>query len=1245
MTVQDPNRTAGEDLEEIGLTKEQEKAIAQADKLIPKVHLTAIRRAFTPKGMVFWLLYKKLWQLRNGMPIEEDLVGAYRAAFRRLAQLTSPYDKKPLSPNIVNALAENRVAIFKYLRQVKENPENPRLWTRLNSILVPLMAMVAADKGVYIQAQRMQNTNPIELWKKFRKQSKGQQKLERLKNEDPETYQLMLEKKQTLAEIDGNIQKKILGKGETVETMRLMGRVVRIGVDQSTGEKTVYDRDGDQLPIPDYIEKRKQFFAAQKKLSRKPNAIKVNMGELRVIREEEIEKLTGEVEYVALTDDLAKQSNKTRYFPVKNIPIFVNGPGGTRVVMHKVIVEGRYKGLYLDDMINDQGRLIEGTAYKFSRKRGESYAVPERIDQSDREPYCTVAHTEKVRTVKGKRKKIKTKKLMIKISGDRKNAAIRNIFKKKLCCAGGTKTFTPSAKCVPSMEWHGVEGSKAICVYFEPKDFGLILDTTEGITLSKSANKEIRKYYKELTVAEEATKNTDAYKAKNLNSIARNPETGEVEQFEFIESTERNGEEKPFELLGKQREALAWLDANGGSGVCALDTGIGKTLTAVGGMMKAVRDGWLNEDAAYTRPDGREVQTNGRFLYVCPKSLKGNMPKEIEAFIKGGGGGLVDRVDCLTYQQFARASQNGIIPRDLVSQHKDYWGPLKKEELADRKSKRQRKARKAKTKYWNPENYIQIYFDEAHEMKKRESQPAMAALKLWHPRKICLTASPMEKNPMEAYVLAAISNNTPLVGNGIEARDNRKIMKRFKARFCQNIGGRICGVTKDPAALRDMKTWVKRNVFYADKTQVDEYNLPDPVVETKLAEMEPLVEQCYRAVASQMTSVLEAATYKFREREKQDSYRDKRAEEIFGLRMRPYINLLNTLSNRPADAMRDLTAISKGDIPEQYEYPERYQSKWGQYPRGIKTLGDQLAKILGPGSENLAETIGNPKLDSAEQTILSKIESVEGSRALIFCDDKKLCIDAAIRMSSRIGGLHALCLGDRIDLYQGGMPTESYTIPIERGDIELLFAGRADEVLQEVGSQAVFALPFRKRKYRKYMNLPPKTDLQRAQGLNKNYPPDQWQQFVLKEIIKNNPHIHTCTLLGKEYSHGHNLQTFNTVVHLDRNHWNSESMKQRTARAYRQGQNERVQEVTIDSTYSQEGRNSDDVTLDKIRELFQQMDASIFDGIIKASQDLDLTAEDGSVLKRDASLYDLDKDVLELQLSPYAKRSRPPGGK
>ena len=1251
-----PSKTAKVNLEELGLSKAQIKLIEAGRTLIQPAIEVKLRRAFTVKGLEFFQIYRKLWEFRHGMPLQEDLVILYRKEALRLTRITSPVDKRGLSPTIVNMLADQRTEVLQCIRKVVARPESSILWGRLNRILVPLLIEVARDKGVYMKSMRIGGVPPTEWWLRLKPAAKGTAELERIKDEDPETYALMLEEKKTLREIDLNTEKAMRADGHSVRRIKLMGRIPLVATNEETGEELIYDRDGKKLTIPEYIEKRKTYEEQQKKLSKLPTKVNVPLKRLRKVDDEAIEELGGETEYSSLTDDKAKRGKLTRLYPTKMIsgPV-TDGEGNVTYTEMKVITGGRYKGIFLDDMINANGRMIEGTAYTYNPRSGASHPVPERIDPAEREPYVTVADVTKTRTVMGKRKKVKTQKMMITIPGDGPLKDIRNDLK-ELCCAGGTKSFSPARRCIPSMEWFPVKGSRAISVYFDPKDYGTVMKKTEGLALSEAANKKIKQYYKDLANAEEATKDTTAYKAANLSTAIRD-ENGEiVEDFTFIPSYKKDGEPKEFELLGKQREALAWIDANGGAGVCALETGVGKTLTAIGGMVKAVRDGWLEEDASYTRPDGREVKTNGRFLYVCPKSLVGNMPKEIEAFIKGKGGGLIDRVDCLPYSNFSGSSRSGKIPAPLKKQH-DYW-KQKQEEWDQQYGGVGKQAAKSKKppKAWNPEEYVQIYFDEAHALKNPKTQRSQAALKLWHPRKVCLTASPMEKNPMEAYVLAAISNNTPLFGRDVEPRENRKTMQRFKNRFCNIVGGRIVGVTRDENSARDMKTWVKRNVFYADKTKVDEYDLPDPLVETRVAEMAPEVETAYRAVTAQMTTVLQAAAVKFKERRKQDSYRDKKAEDIFGLRLRPWVNLLNTLSNRPADAMRDLSEIASGNPPEKYKYSKRFRKNWGEYPRGIKKVGQTLLDQLGSPEEieRLAETMPNPKLDTCEQTLADKIISTEesggftGSRALIFSDDPKLCIDSVMRMSSRIGGLHVLALKDSIQLYEGGSPIDSYTVPFERGDMELLFADQADRWVAEAGGRAIFQLPFRKRKYRKYPNLPPKTKLVRAEGLNKNYPAAQWQQFVLKEIVKKNPEIKTATMLGKEYSHGHNLQTFDTVVHLDRNHWNSEAMKQRTARAWRQGQEQKVQEITIDSCYSGSASNVgergyEDVTLDTIRALYQKMDSDIFDDIIKASQEMDLTEEWGSVSKRDASKWRLDKKVLDLQASPYAGRSRPPG--
>ena len=194
--------------------------------------------------------------------------------------------------------------------------------------------------------------------------------------------------------------------------------------------------------------------------------------------------------------------------------------------------------------------------------------------------------------------------------------------------------------------------------------------------------------------------------------------------------------------------------------------------------------------------------------------------------------------------------------------------------------------------------------------------------------------------------------------------------------------------------------------------------------------------------------------------------------------------------------------------------------------------------------------------------------------------------------------------------------------------------------MQKTGGMIVHSLPFTQKGYKKYPVLRGK------QGENQTYKADEWQQFVLKEIVNPDPSIATCTLQGRVYMFGHNLQGFNTVIHLDRDSWNSESMKQRTARAWRQGQTEVVQETTIDMTYAPDRggvpRSEADKTLDEVRAAFQEMDAGIFDRIIKDAQAIALGKEWSDVEKKDATMWRLDEQVAELMASPFMGRAGNP---
>lgn len=1193
-----------EKLDPATLRKEQ----ADVERIFSPAIWLKLRRAFTPKGLPFFQFYMDLYRVRLGMPYDGNLKQDYKRAADRIIALQSPIDKLPLSPTAVNHIALTRPLVNRVLNALNQgHADDANNWARFNAVFVPMLVEVAKDKGVYMAPMHQTGR---ERWAQFKPMSPKQEEIERLRDTDPEAYALMKQKGQAIAEINAGIKADIEAQGKEVKTGFLAGRPVLIGVDKATGEEMVHDLDGEVLPKGDFFEKVRAKAEAMARLSRVPQRTQVKPSEVRVVSDEALDQLEGDVVWMAFTDDKAKQSRLTRILPTKLTRKFISTEEGLRVEGHRVVVEGRYKGVFLDDLINSEGRLIEGTAYAFNPRGNKVSKVPQKMDPSEREPYVSVAEVVEQRTFQFKKITVTTQKLYIKIDGSRQSTVLRNALK-SLACNTGTQRG-----CIPSVVYEAVEGSKAAGFYFEPKDFGLVMQSLQGMSLSTEALKIVQDYYQDLARAEAATKNLTPYTPDALAS-----ENDAGEKFQFITGSRRphTGEWEPFDLRQKQQEALAWLDANGNSGVCALETGVGKTAVSIGMMLKLVRDGLAEADSTYKRPDGKTVTTNGRFLFVCPTSLKGNIKKEIRNLLSDPGV-MLDKLDVLSYSQFVGASRSKKVPTRLQSV--PYW---------------------KKAGEWDPAFYAAIFFDEAQAMKDPASERAQAALKLYHPRKICLTASPMERNPMEAYVLAAISNNTPLFGKSVEAITNRQEMRRFKERFCEVVGGRIVGIKQEPLTQRDLHTWVKRNVFYADKTDVVEYKLPKPEVQVTPVTMPAPVEALYRDVAGQFSIIMQGAARKFTERTRGDAYADTQAERIFSKALAPVIRLLTDMGNRPAKALNDIAyAIERGTLPG-FMDPDGNPVK---LPKTfLQVLQKWAAEHKPEDIRALATEVGNPKLKAAEETLASRLESVRGSRSLLFADDKDLCMEAGQHLASTLAGTHVVALNDAIHIFRGGRELDRWVYPLDQ---EMMVRLHPDEneqkaILAKTNGLTVLPLPFMSRSYKKY------PDLRGKQGVNQVYEAAEWQQFVLKEIVNPDPTIVTCTLLGKSYMYGHNLQGFNTVIHLDRNNWNSESMKQRTARAWRQGQTQVVQETTLDMTYAPDiggvERPEFDKTLDEIRAAFQGMDAAIFDRIIKDAQTIALGAEWDAVEKKNASMWRLDEQVAELMASPFMGRANPPGAR
>jgi len=698
--------------------------------------------------------------------------------------------------------------------------------------------------------------------------------------------------------------------------------------------------------------------------------------------------------------------------------------------------------------------------------------------------------------------------MLLKVPGTRAMTEVRQAMRKLV-------------KAVPSIEY--VEGTRSQEFMFDAKDFESVREALGGMALSEAASKHIRSYFEELAHAEMATAR------ENLAHY----EMGALGGFKTTRVRETP-------LLVKQRQALAWLEARGNNGVCALDTGVGKTVTCVAMMQKLKRDGLWEEKG-----------TNGKYLYVCPKALKGNIIKEIRDWLQDEAAReLIGRLDVVTYRQFGN------------------------------------KRRKDPT---FGEDYIAIFFDEAQELKNigGTRSTTRPALSLKHPRKILLTASPLEKQPSESYVLAAIANNVDL-GDIDEGRARRRDMRKFQERFAEVVGGRVVGVKDDPLIRREMQTWVKKNIFYAEKTDIEEFTLPELTRSTIALTMDPAVETAYRETTKEIRGALRGMVVLFRDQGRdvetgriRSETRDKKISLIFTPKLARLLKRLFLLANNPAKLM---PAIPQTDAN-----------------------GNEVIDPI-TGQPRLVPT-PNPKLLESLR-LVSQERATRGGRSLMFTDDPDFVVDAARQMSMMMPGLYHVAAGaNRIDFFQNGKQVEEF--------------------------DGYFDMPFREKSYKLFPDEP-------AGPGNRHYKKAEWQTFVFREIVEPDNRIVTATLQGQVYQVGQNLQAFSQVIHLDRDSWNSEDMKQRTARAWRQGQRNTVKEFTLDMTYD-EPNDMFDRTLDEIRRYVQEVDEEMFNRIIKDAQVLALGQEYFDMRRTLAKYYDIDRKSLELSLSPYLERSNVPG--
>lgn len=514
------------------------------------------------------------------------------------------------------------------------------------------------------------------------------------------------------------------------------------------------------------------------------------------------------------------------------------------------------------------------------------------------------------------------------------------------------------------------------------------------------------------------------------------------------------------------------------------------TLVAMGYIKNLMNKGVLEDES-------------DKVLLVVPSSLTGNLEGEVMSFMEDPDD-LLKHVETMTYGEMSRL---GDVPRDAgIVQVRE-----EAEEIA----------------------YIQQYeaviFDEASYLKDKNSKRSVHA-QVEHPRKVLMTASPMEKDPDELFNLVATAEDIDLSsGDGLERRRN------FHDNYTEQIGSMVVGVTEDATQRENLVDWMHQHMFHIDKTEMKEVDLPSLNKEPMSVSMPEQVEEEYRKISSEISDTLRRMTSLYRDND-EDAYSPKIRGAM--VHLKDYFVKLTRLANEPEEVIDGMTVED------------------------------------------------NPKLNRSLDLIKEDVQN--STRSLLWTDDPSLAEKAARFLSEKLPSTkHAFGTSDEIGVYKNGRKIESYT-------------------------QRVYEDP--------------------ETGEKKD--PNEWRQHVTDTYISPPEEDVVSFSLTQSYSKGFNLQAFSKVIHLDRDNWNSQKMEQRTARSWRQGQDEQVNSFTLDMTYS-EPKDERDRTLDEVRRYLQETEEELIEEFIRQTQKEMPGKAWFGMKKEPAEMYDVSNDLLELAASPY----------
>lgn len=476
-----------------------------------------LRKAFGKRFMPFFDLYVQLRGVYYGeaLPPEEGFSKTFRIYAKQIHRRLD----RDESQRAVRDLLPQMVQILKRIdRQTKKSGF---LFKDVIQRYAEFIKIVAADRDIFFVTKVLKYPGFV----RFIKARPEEEELLRLKRDNPELYEAKKREQELRRKLDQRIEKEVEKSGYKPGRKPIHGRVVITGTDKVTGEELVFDRDGDVIPVDEFVSKLKQQDEEIKRLQQTrvfPNE-KV-LEDLRTFDMELVDKYAEFTEptYQTLSDDEEKANSLTRIYPV--IEIFGE----------MVVSEGRYKGFVLSDLVNTAGRMIEGTAYEFDHKTGRRTKLEQRDDQGNlkvplgqnREPYLTR-------------------------DGDQLHLSIPSTHDEMTEIRRAVRAISKVSEGVTY-----IDGTANQTFRIDPEEFISVRNALRSFSMSEGATTMIEEYFEELTKAELAIKkeNLVDYTTKELGGF----------------------KEDSYDLYTKQKESLAWLDSRGGNGLIALETGVGK---------------------------------------------------------------------------------------------------------------------------------------------------------------------------------------------------------------------------------------------------------------------------------------------------------------------------------------------------------------------------------------------------------------------------------------------------------------------------------------------------------------------------------------------------------------------------------------------------------------------------------------------------------------------------------------------